>query len=649
MRATPGIISICSLALSLSLAGCTMTQTSTVTPTAQKVFLNGSVYGGSLPVVGAHVYLLAANTQSIAGAGLVPASSNASVSLLQAAANTAADINGNFYVTTGTNGTFSLTGDYAACTPGEQLYLFVSGGNAGAGVNSAIGMMAIIGGCTATYPNASTRIAVNEMSTVAAAYSIAGFASDATHIADDEAIPANLTAAIAHNGLVNAFANSANLVNLASATALNTTPGGNGTIPTTLLNTIASLLANCVQSSGPTSPACAALFGFTGTPVTGNTATAAIFLAQNPAGVAGNSISITSLLNSLPQNVAYTPVLITPPNDFTIPIVYAGTGINAPSAVAVDATGNIWVANNGNNSVSEFTSTGAAYTETDYTDPSLSQPSSVAIDTNGSVWLSNFGGNAITEFTGSGTNYVANSYTDAGLNLTDNIAVDGNNNVWAANLVPGSVSKFSGSGTTYTGTDFTGLNFPMGLAVDASENIWAGATFGNAVTEFSPGNGTYTASQETNTNVNGANAVAVDATGNIWVASSGSNEIAEFSGPSAAFITTAFSGGGLNTPAALAIDGSGNIWLANNSGSSISEFSNLGVPLSPATGFTGTNSIAGTTGGPLTGPTGIAIDSSGNVWVSDASNTAVEFIGAATPSTVSLASAIHFQKLGTRP
>jgi streptogramin lyase len=626
-----------------------MTQTASVAPTAQKVILNGSVYGGSLPIVGAHVYLFAANTQGFAGQGVVSAPSNASVSLLQAAANTSADTNGNFYVTTGNNGTFSLTGDYAACTPGQQLYLFSSGGNAGAGVNSAIGMMAIIGGCTATYPNASTRITVNEMSTVAAAYSIAGFASDATHIADDEAILTNPTAAIAQAGMANAFANSANLVNLASATALNTTPGGNGTIPTTLLNTIASILANCVQTSGPTSPSCAELFGFTGTPSSGDTATAAIRLAQNPAGALSTSISITSLLNSLPQNIAFTPILLTPPNDFTIPIVFAGTGINAPNAVAVDATGSIWIANEGGNSISKFTSTGTAYTETDYTDSSLNQPNSIAVDNNGSIWLSNFGGNAVTEFTGSGTSYTANSYPSSDLNLTEAIAVDGNNNIWAANLVPSSVSEFTGSGSSYSETAFTGVNFPTSLAIDASEDVWAGPAFGNVVTEFTPGSGTYTPSPFTNANIANANAAGIDAAGNAWVASSGSNEIAVFTGPSATFTTNSYSGGGLNAPVSLAIDGSGNIWLANGSGGSVSEFSNFGIPLSPATGFTGTNSLAGTTGGPLTGPTGIAIDASGNVWVSDDSNTAVEFIGAATPSTVSLASAIHFQKLGTRP
>jgi streptogramin lyase len=656
MRATLSILSICSLTLCLSLAGCTITSTGTVEPTAQKVILSGSVYGGSQPVVGAHVYLYAANTQSTAGPGIpagpgvLSAPSNASVSLLQAAANTAADTNGNYYVTTGASGTFSLTGDYAACTPGEQLYLYASGGNAGAGDNTAIGMMAIIGGCTATYPNSTTRVTINEMSTVAAAYAIAGFASDATHIADDEAVGTNASAAIAKTGMANAFANSANLVTLATANALSTTPSNNGTIPTTLLNTIASILANCVQTSGPTSPSCVELFNFTGTPTTGDTATAAIRLAQNPVGVPGGGVSITALINSLPQNVAFTPILLTPPNDFTIPIVYAGTGINAPNEITVDSTGNIWVANEGGNSVSELASTGAAYTETDYTDPSLNPPNAVAIDLNGSVWLTNYGGGSLTEFTGSGTNYTANSYSGGGLNLPENIAIDGNNNVWATNLVPGSISEFVGSGTSYTGTNYTGVSFPAAIAVDASENIWTGDNFDGIATEFTPGSGTYNPTQYTNANLASGNALGIDANGSIWVVSGSSNNLGKFSGPSNSYTTqNTYSGGGLNAPAALAVDGSGNIWIANGSGDSISEFSNLGAALSPTKGFTGTDSLAGSTGGPLTGPTGIAVDGSGNVWVSDSSNTAVEFIGAATPATVPLATAVHFQKLGARP
>src|ERR1017187_7728153 len=48
------------------------------------VALTGTVYGGQAPVVGAHVYLFAANTTGYGGTGIAASSSNASVSLISA-------------------------------------------------------------------------------------------------------------------------------------------------------------------------------------------------------------------------------------------------------------------------------------------------------------------------------------------------------------------------------------------------------------------------------------------------------------------------------------------------------------------------------------------------------------------------------------
>ena len=653
MRAQTLLAALSLAAVCGVLSGCTLSNTAA--PTGSSVFLSGSVYGGSLPVAQAHIYLFAANTQGLAGPGIPPgpgilnAATNTSISLLKAAANTASDTSGNYYVTSGTNGSFTLTGDYATCTPGQQLYLYASGGNAGAGNNTATGMMAVLGGCTATYPNANTHVKLNEMSTVAAAYALAGYASDATHIADDEAVSGNKTAAQAQVGMANAFANAANLVTLATGVPLYTTPGTNGTIPTTTVNTIASLLADCIQSIGPTTPPCVDLFTYTGTPSGGDTATAAIRLSQNPAGVPGSTVTTTTMFNSLPQNVAYTPVLTSAPNDFSLPIVFGGPGINGPSGVAVDAAGNVWMPNSVGNSVSEFVAAGAAYTETPITDSSLSVPSAVAVDLNGSIWLSNNGNGSVTEFTPSSGTYKAASYTGGGLSVPEEIAVDGKNNVWVADLASSALVEFAGSGTSYVATAYTGVNVPYAVAVDAGENIWAGDYVDGTATEFTPGAGTYTPTLYPGTMSNGYSD-AVDAAGSIWYASNGDSSLGKFSGSGSTYTSAIYTGGGLKSPVSVAVDGGGSVWLANASGKSISKFSNAGSALSPATnGITGTSSVPGATGGPLAGPSGIAVDGSGNVWVSDSSNTVVEFMGAGSPTVVPLATAVSVNKLGVQP
>ena len=87
---------------------------------------------------------------------------------------------------------------------------------------------------------------MNEVSTIATAYAIAGYATDATHVSSSGST-------LAATGIANAFASVTNLETLNTGVALATTPvanGGNGTVPQSEINTLANILASCVNSSG---------------------------------------------------------------------------------------------------------------------------------------------------------------------------------------------------------------------------------------------------------------------------------------------------------------------------------------------------------------------------------------------------------------
>ena len=96
-----------------------------------------------------------------------------------------------------------------------------------------------------------------------------------------------------------------------------------------------------------------------------------------------------------------------------------------------------------------------------------------------------------------------------------------------------------------------------------------------------------------------------------------------------------FKGGGLNNPAGIVIDGNANAWVANSApgANSISEIGHVsdmfgnttgtGAPLSPEAGFVGPG---------LDRPFGIALDNSGNVWVTNrGGNSVTVFLGVALP------------------
>jgi hypothetical protein len=80
----------------------------------------------------------------------------------------------------------------------------------------------------------------------------------------------------------------------------------------------------------------------------------------------------------------------------------SGGGLTAPTAIAIDGAGSVWVAN-GNGTVSQFSNAGAALSPTGgFPAAGLSSSTGIAVDQSGNVWVSNGGNNSITEIIGAG-------------------------------------------------------------------------------------------------------------------------------------------------------------------------------------------------------------------------------------------------------
>jgi streptogramin lyase len=603
--------------VSFALTGCSLTRTAT--PGAATGYaIQGKVHGGEQPIAGAKVYLLAANTVGYGAA---------SVSLLDAAAGRSNSTGA--YVLTAADGSFSITGDYL-CTAGQQVYLYALGGNPGGGVNSASGLLAILGDCPGPTFSSSTFIWLNEVSTVAAAYAIAGFAVDPTHVSSSGT-------ALAQTGIANAFANAANLASLSTGVALTTTPAGNGTVPQAEIDTLANILAACVNSTGPSSATCAALFsdakssGTSGTKPT-DTAAAAINIAHNPGA------NVAALFDILPTASPFAPTLATQPNDFTLALTFTGGGLNYPNGLAIDANGNAWVANAYGDDISEFSPLGAALSPAAGIGGigGLSNPQYVSVDQTGDIWIDNPPNNGITELYNSGAaiSPVA-GYSGGGMAHPLGIAIDNYGYAWTVNSTSSSASQLDPTGhpvsppAGYTGG---GIASPTALAIDGSGNVWIAnnissvSELSNNGTPISPTGG-YTGG-----GLLGPSAIALDDDGAVWVANLNGNSITLLANNGIPISSTdGYTGGGLSYPVALALDGNGSPWLANYDGNSITHLSNTGAAISPSTGFTAN----------LSGPIAIAIDSSGNAWTANHfAATVTEFIGIATPVITPIAAGL---------
>ncbi len=592
------------------------TKLGTTSNSVQGAAIQGRVHGGQTAISGASIYLYAANNT---GYG------DGSVSLLNSGgSNTHRDNNGNYYVTTGSDGSFTITGDYICPSSTAELYLYAAGGDPGGGANSAIGLLAALGPCQSNGTLSSALyIVINEVSTVATAYSIAGYATDALHVS----APSN---SLAQHGIFNAFNTVTNLETLNTGLALASTPplnGGNGQVPQAEINTLANILAACVNSTGPSSTQCTTLFGNAknGATTPTDTATAAINIAHNPGA------NITALYGLQAGVTAFQPTLSAHPNDFTIAVTFSASGVKTPYLLAIDVQGNVWFTDLNANNINEFSPTGQELFPSGIATGGINKPRGIAIDRNGNIWVTNKN-NTISEFNATGTANPASPFSGGGLTTPFGIAVDASDNIWIANNNTTTISEYMSLGWA-TGSPFTGggLNFPLAVAVDASGNIWFANDNADSISEFNSsgvavsGSGGYTGG-----GLDFPGGIAVDYSGNVWATNSNTS-ISEFNSSGVAVSGSGgYTGGGLGTPYGIAVDGAGNIWVVSESPDTLSEFSPTGSPISGSGGYTSPE---------ITLPTYPAIDGSGNVWITNTGNASVvEFVGAAAPTVTPMVS-----------
>ena len=394
------------------------------------VKLQGTVFGGQQPVIGATLQLYAAN---LSGYGAT------SYPLLTTT------------VTSGSGGGFNITGDYTCPSATTPVYITATGGSAGStGTNTGLVLMAALGACGNL--TASTLISLNELTTVASAYALAPFMSSQTQLS---------TSATNGTGLTIAFASVTKLVNIATgSTPGNTLPTG-ATEPTAELNTLADILASCVNSATG-STACTTLFT-NATPAGGtaptDTLTAILNVAKNPGT---NAAGLYSLVSS---TAPFVPTLATAPTDFTVAIKYAPNGIfSTPSAAAVDVSGNLWVTNSGTSTLAVLNATTAQPTV--YAGGGLSGPSGIAFDSMGNAWVTDKTSSNVSVFTpaGVGTQTAASS-----LSSPTGVAIDGQGYIWVTNSGSSSLSRLTPSGTTVSATtsySTGGLNAPAAVAIN---------------------------------------------------------------------------------------------------------------------------------------------------------------------------------------
>ncbi len=331
------------------------------------------------------------------------------------------------------------------------------------------------------------------------------------------------------------------------------------------------------------------------------------------------------------------------------------TGLNSASGEAMDANGNLYIADTGNNRIVEINGstqttiagTGtASYTGDGHlaTAATLSAPRAVAIGPEGFIYIADTGNNVIrvidpvtkdiSTYAGGATSVCAAAYDaqgddcpamQASLNAPSGLATDALGDLYIADTGDNLVRRVD-TGTGVINLD-AGLTTPLSTG---TQNTACAAETDSLGDSCSPAQAILSAPR----------GIALDATGNLYIADTGDNLIREISLETGTITSVAgngqsvFSGdnglatgASLNAPQAVSVDAAGNLYIADTGNDAVRIVYAASGIITTLFGQGGTAGSAGGTGLVseilLSAPAGIALDTSGNLYVSDTANNRV--------------------------
>ncbi len=348
---------------------------------------------------------------------------------------------------------------------------------------------------------------------------------------------------------------------------------------------------------------------------------------------------------------------------------------NEPFSVAVDSAGTVYVADTNNGAIRKISPSGLVttlaggngpgYADGTGTAAKFHEPHGIAVDTSGNVFVADYENNVVRKVTAAGVvTTLAGTYntpgstdgqgTAARFMSLQGIAVDSAGNVYVVDSGSRAIRKITSSGlvTTFAGGTSNGrFGQPHGLTIDTSGNLYVtdasahviykvmadGAISKIAGTAPMPGSTDGTTGALFNT----PSGITVDSASNLYVADTSNNTIRKIT--STGTVTTlaglagrtgSVDGSGtaarFEDPYALAVDAAGNVYVADATDHSIRKIASDGT----TTTLAGKGGSFGSTDGTgsvarFRGPLGIAADSAGNVFVADTGNYTVRKITAA--------------------
>jgi len=370
--------------------------------------MSGSVHGGQQPIAGASVMLMVPNTTQYGGSASVLASTSTSA-----------------------DGTFTLP-SYTCPANSGLVYLLAAGGDPGSGANTALAEAAVLGPCNLL--TSTTFIHLNEVTTVAAAYALAPFASVTASATGIGAPLSNL------QGLTNAFGPANNLVRSSEWAGpdadrdywFGAAAGG-----AQYACEYSCQLCEFGWSDYSYDPVWNVVWGSDSCRRCG--------ACRHVPGCARHRAqpNVRALYSLSSASAPFQPTLSAVPTDFAVGIRYNGGSISGSygtQGMAIDSQGKAWIA------------TG-----------------------DGAVNLGNV--HALTEITPAGVYQSGTAgYGSSALVSPQGLAIDANSNVYVTDVYPNTIVKFASNGSLISTFAPTSLAVPLGIAIDTDNTLWVASS-----------------------------------------------------------------------------------------------------------------------------------------------------------------------------
>jgi serine/threonine protein kinase, bacterial len=253
---------------------------------------------------------------------------------------------------------------------------------------------------------------------------------------------------------------------------------------------------------------------------------------------------------SLPQ--MDTPAAPAPPPG-PRPTALSFTGLRSPEGVAVDAAGDVYVADHGNRVV-RWSAASSIQTVLSFTD--LDHPGAVAVDIAGDVYVADWGNSRVLRWSTRSNTQAELPFHD--LDHPGGLAVDTAGDVYVSDS-KNRVVRLAAGWRTQTELPFTGLNRPGGVAVDTAGDVYVSDSKNRVVTLAA---GSTTQTEVPFTGLSHPHGVAVDTVGDVYVTDYYNNRVVKWGTRSDTQTVLPLTG--LSKPLDVAVDTAGNLYVTFN-------------------------------------------------------------------------------------